>query len=138
MPQTPQRCWKDAPIQKDIPKLAVELGVFGCQPDDGPTADKHSSTSTLTSTNKSANQTSNIRLFINQFIGDDLHWWNQASWKYSLEDILGTGFDIHCNLMSQITVEILCEIYTRPGTHVGFENNCNSWTWISMVTMVSH
>jgi hypothetical protein len=37
----------------------------------------------------------------------------------------------------QITVEILCEIYTRPGTHVGFENNCSSWTRISTVTMVS-
>ena len=51
----------------------------------------------------------------------------------AFEDILVTGFDIHCSLTSQITVEI----FTKPGTHVGFENNCSSWTLISTVTVVS-
>ena len=51
----------------------------------------------------------------------------------AFEDILRTGFNIHYSLTSPIAVEI----YIRPGTHVGFENNCSSWTHISTVTMVS-
>lgn len=50
----------------------------------------------------------------------------------AFEDIVVTGFDIHCNLTSQITVEI----YTKPESHVGFEKNCSKWTRISTVTMV--
>jgi hypothetical protein len=50
----------------------------------------------------------------------------------AFEDIIVTGFDIHCTSKSQVTVEI----YTKAESYVGFENQCSKWTLISTVTTV--
>jgi M6 family metalloprotease-like protein len=50
----------------------------------------------------------------------------------AFEDIVVTGFDIHCTSKAQLTVEI----YTKAETYVGNENQCSKWTLISTVTTV--
>jgi hypothetical protein len=50
----------------------------------------------------------------------------------AFEDIIVTGFDIHCSSKSQVTIEI----YTKAESYVGYENQCSKWTLISNVTTV--
>lgn len=50
----------------------------------------------------------------------------------AFEDIVITGFDIHCSVQSQVTVEI----YTKSETHVAYEKDCSKWTLLARVTTV--
>ena len=50
----------------------------------------------------------------------------------AFEDIIVTGFDIHCSTTSQITVEV----YTKAESYVKYENDCSAWTLIGRVTTV--
>jgi len=47
-------------------------------------------------------------------------------------DIVVTGFDIHCSVESEVTVEV----YTKAESHARFENDCSKWTLIARVNTV--
>jgi M6 family metalloprotease-like protein len=50
----------------------------------------------------------------------------------TFEDISITGFDIH--IIDEIEVQV--DVFTKEGSHVGFENDCEEWSMVASISVM--